>query len=480
MTNEPDSNHQVVLFNSLTRQKETFQPATTGEATVYSCGPTVYDHVHIGNLRSFIITDTLVRMLSASGHNVHHVMNITDVDDKTIARSQEEYPDQTPADALTQLTQQYERVFLDDTAQAGIDYSNTRLVKATDHIPHMTDLIKTLLEKQYAYQANDGVYFSIDTYNGQYHYGETLVNLSGQPVSNRISNDEYDKNDVADFALWKRAQPHEPSWELTVNDQIIPGRPGWHIECSAMSTKYLGQPFDIHTGGTDLKFPHHVNEIAQSKAATGQDLARYFVHNEHVLVEGSKMSKSLGNFHTLVNITDRGYNPLAFRLLTLQTHYRSQQNFTWPALEGAQNFLQKLYMMADRQFQPSERSSPPDVYEQFKQYYDHLMSALRDDLDTPQAIATLGELADFVESIPIAKPELDTFVNTLKFVDAVLGLRLSERQDVAQQTHQRIRDREQARQDQDYQAADEIRQTLADDRLGLNDTPHGTYWYRML
>lgn len=250
-----------------------------------------------------------------------------------------------------------------------------------------------------------------------------------------------------------------------------------------MSTKYLGQPFDIHTGGVDLKFPHHENEIAQSRASASRGLANYFIHNEHMLVEGVKMSKSRGNIITVENIQTKGFDPLAFRLLVLQSHYGRQQNFTWEALAAAQAWLQKLYAMADRQFQPtasSQEGSGSQLQQRLKGFYDEIASALRDDLDTPRALVHLGELADYIDQTAISAANLDVFRGTLKFIDAALGLELADRADISPAERKLLKQRQAARAHQDYKAADQLRRQLAQAGLALNDTDHGTYWSRLL
>jgi len=332
------------LYNTLTKKTEEVKPLKGDEFRIYSCGPTVYDHIHIGNLASFIHADALREALKAEGYKVRHVMNITDVDDKTIKRSREEYPDLEPKEALKKLSSKYEELFKKDMEEVGNDLSAIEFVRATDYIPQMQKLIKKLHEGGFAYIADDGVYFSIEEYKKSGKtYGQLLEVNSENTSKNRISNDEYDKESAHDFALWKKARPNEPSWDFELGGKDLTGRPGWHIECSTMSTDLLGQPFDIHTGGVDLIFPHHENEIAQSTA--GEDdkyLAKLFFHNEHLLIDGKKMSKSLNNFYTLHDIKERGFSPLAFRLLVLQSTPHNQANFSLKILQAAQNRFDKL------------------------------------------------------------------------------------------------------------------------------------------
>lgn len=448
------------LFNTLTRKVEPLEPLQDQTVGIYSCGPTVYDHAHIGNLRAFIFADTLRRTLGCAGYKINSVMNITDVDDKTIHRSLKDHSDLEPAAALAKLTGHYERLFLEDCQALGIDLSGTKLVRATEHINDMVELIKELHSNGIAYATADGIYFSISKYRQKHSYGVlSQVQLNEDTAQHRIDNDEYEKQDARDFALWKTSDPGEPNWEIEIGGQVIAGRPGWHIECSAMSAKYLGQPFDIHTGGVDLIFPHHENEIAQSRGATGQDLARVFVHNEHLLVDGKKMSKSLSNFYTLKNITSKGFSPMAFRLLILQSHYRSQQNFTWEALEGTTQLLKKIYAWADMSHQDQ---GMPAVW------LGDITSAMLDDLNTPSALAVLAQHLDEV-------PGQDT----LKAVESLFGLQLTGRPDINTNQKNLIEKRELARKAGDFDTSDKLRDELKQHGLEIEDTPNGPRWHRL-
>lgn len=447
------------LYNSLTHKLEEFKPLRPKQASLYTCGPTVYDHVQIGNLRTFIFEDLLRRILKANGYEVQHVMNITDVDDKTIKRSRADYPDDEPMAALRKLTKHYEELFYKDAAAVGIDLSDSKIVKATDHIADMQKLIAEIPNK---YVTDDGVYYDI---NQDKNYG-VLVKLDRHHQHHRINNDEYDKEHVADFALWKAQNGDEPAWEFELDGHKLDGRPGWHIECSAMSVKYLGQPFDIHTGGIDLAFPHHENEIAQSRAATGgKSLANYFVHGEHLLVDGHKMSKSLKNYFTLKDLEERGYDPLAFRLLVLQSHYRGQTNFTWESLSAAQANLRSLQAWADQSHQDVGKITSAQI-DKFKQT---ALDALADDLGSPEALAALNQLTG--QGAP--SNEL------LKFVDKLLGLNLAARQDITTQQKELIKRREDARQKSDWEKSDKLRDELKEQGIELNDTLDRTIWARL-
>jgi len=468
------------LHNTLSKQTEPFKPIESNLVRIYSCGPTVYDHIHIGNLSSFIVTDTLRRVLGLSGNKVKHIMNLTDVDDKTIRRSQEKFGNLEARSALEKLTDTYTKVFLSDMGKVGNDVAAYEFTKATEFIPAMQKLIERLRSLGFAYIADDGVYFSIDKYKASgKKYGQLSDITQDSTSEARINNDEYDKTSAHDFALWKKQKNNEPSWELEINGQPLTGRPGWHIECSAMSVEKLGQPFDIHTGGVDLIFPHHENEIAQSTAGhDSSEYASFFVHNEHMLIDDKKMSKSLNNFYTLQDLEDKGYNPLAFRLLVLQSHYRSQAHFSWDNLTAAQNHLKNFQAMADLRWQKSEDKvySGPD----YAQYQKNMQQFLEDDLDTPQALAVLSQ-AEANSISPITKVNNVTheFQSFLEFIDNSLGLGLLDSKDIGTAQKQIISDREQARATQDWTKSDELREKLVIQGVGLRDTENGTIWYRL-
>ncbi len=466
------------LNNPLPKSVEPFRPLKSGQATIYSCGPTVYDHIHIGNLRAFIVADLLRRSLVASGYTPKHVMNFTDVDDKTIRRSQENYPDDSPEQALTNLTQHYEQVFLADMTAIGNDPAAIQFVRATDSIAAMQQLIYHLYRAGIAYVADDGIYFSIQQYRAAGKTYGQLVELDSSNTSTaRINNDEYDKDSAHDFALWKTQKPGEPAWPFQLDDHNLLGRPGWHIECSAMSTAALGQPFDIHTGGIDLVFPHHENEIAQS-TATGKDLyARYFVHNEHLLVEGRKMAKSAHNFFTLRDIQERGFEPLSFRILALQAHYRSQLNFSWDSLTAAHNRLINYRAMAVRRWQ--EPQPKGITTKQIHETQKNILYALKEDIDTPTALASLSQLEDAVNAHGLSTASRKAFGQFLDWVDSCLGLDLSKQTDLTAAEKMLLKERRQARDDHNWQQADSLRDELAKAGIGVRDNQTSQIWFRL-
>ncbi|HVV26043.1 MAG TPA: cysteine--tRNA ligase [Candidatus Saccharimonadales bacterium] len=466
------------LHNTLTKKIDDFLPLKAQQARLYSCGPTVYDHIHIGNLSSFIVADTLRRVLAASGFEPRHVMNFTDVDDKTIARSRERYPDVPPMEALRRLTAEYSRIFLDDMRAVGNDVAAITFVKATDNIEAMRQLITKLHADGFAYVTDDGVYFSIEAYRRSGKTYGQLTEITAQSTSEaRIQNDEYDKASVHDFALWKAWRAGEPAWEFELAGKNLKGRPGWHVECSVMSSGQLGQPFDIHTGGIDLIFPHHENEIAQSTAGQTDPLyAKYFVHNEHLLVDGKKMSKSLGNFYTLKDVQAKGFDPLAFRLLVLQAHYRSQAHFSWENLAAAQNRLNDLRALAALRWQPREVAHDSGT-EALRDIPQQLTDILANDLDTPEALAFLSRVATQLLAVHIEKDMVDHFEAMLQGIDELLGLELMKVGDITAAQKELIAGREAARARQDWAESDRLRDKLAKQGVGLRDHPHGVIWF---
>ena len=457
------------LYNSLTKKIESVNPFIDDTFRIYSCGPTVYDHAHIGNLSAFIVADTLKRAIEQNGFKTLHAMNFTDVDDKTINRSREEFPNLNSKEALKKLTKLYEQKFLIDISKVGIDVDRIKFIRATDSIPEMISLIKILLKKNIAYIAEDGIYFSINEYKKRGKIYGQLVDLSNESKKlQRISNDEYDKLAPLDFALWKFVKNNEPFWSLNIDGKDLAGRPGWHIECSAMSESSLGIPFDIHTGGIDLKFPHHENEIAQSTAvSTNSTFAKTFLHSEHLLVDGKKMSKSLNNFITLKQITERGYNPLVFRFFVLQSHYRTQSNFSWQNLDSAQNRLLHWQAITDRKWQLKSLSGIDD-----RDISDQINNYLSDDLNTPEALAVIDEYFNEIESSNKApNPEIIDIINN------AFGLNLGNC-DISNDDSLLISSRESARICKNYDESDKIRLQLKNNGLEIEDTPSGPIWKR--
>ncbi|MEK7635958.1 MAG: cysteine--tRNA ligase [Patescibacteria group bacterium] len=364
----------IRLYNTLNRKKQTFKSLDKKIVKIYTCGPTVYDIAHIGNLRTYIFEDVLRRVLEYNNYKVKQVMNITDVEDKIINKAVRENK------TIGEIIKPYEKIFFDDIKKLNIKKAEV-YPRATKHIKEMISLIKKIIKKKIAYKSDDGsVYFEISKFR---NYGR-LSELEKRKLKTgaRISADEYQKENAKDFVLWKAKKDDEPSWPSPWGN----GRPGWHIECSAMSIKYLGEHFDIHAGGVDNIFPHHENEIAQAEAATEKKFVNFWLHGEHLLVEGEKMSKSLGNIYTLRDLEKKSFNPLALRYLILTSHYCSKLNFTWAALEAAQNTLNYLYQAyltldKDNKINGTNKSYWP--------YTKRFRAAINNDLNTPKALAIL-------------------------------------------------------------------------------------------
>jgi cysteinyl-tRNA synthetase len=366
------------LYNTLSGKVEQFQTLQEGEVRMYACGPTVYDYGHIGNFRTFVAVDILHRFLRQSGFRVRHVMNITDVDDKIIRNAARD------GLSVKDYTARYEKAFLEDSATLNLE--QPILVRATDHIPEMARFVAQLEKKGFAYRAEDGsYYFRIARFPG---YGKlSKKDFAGMEDGARVDVDEYEKDSARDFALWKAAKPGEAFWE----SEIGPGRPGWHIECSTMSLRELGETFDLHAGGEDLIFPHHENEIAQSEALTGKPFAHFWFHARFLLVEGEKMSKSAGNFFTLRDLALKGYKPSSIRLLLASVPYRHQLNFTFDGLQQMASNVEKL-----RNFQLRLKSGqfPSGATDSAlaRETMERMTSALEDDLNTAQALAAILEM----------------------------------------------------------------------------------------
>ena len=368
------------LYNTMSSKIEEFRPLRGSEVRMYACGPTVYDYGHIGNFRTFVAVDLLRRFLLQSGYSVRHVMNITDVDDKIIRNSARD------GVSVQQYTEKYERAFLEDSAMIGIE--EPFLVRATEHIAAMADFVANLVEKGVAYRAEDGsYYFRIAKFP---EYGKlSKRDFSGMLDGARVDVDEYDKDSARDFALWKAPKPGEAFWET----KIGPGRPGWHLECSVMSMEELGESFDLHAGGEDLIFPHHENEIAQSESLTGKPFAHFWFHARFLLVEGEKMSKSLGNFFTLRDLILKGHKPSSIRYLLTSVPYRNQLNFTFDGLKQAAVSVERLRSFRLRLTAASlEPGANPLIQSLAAESVDRMRASLEDDLNTAQAQAAIFEM----------------------------------------------------------------------------------------
>src|SRR5579862_3792201 len=371
---------EIVFQNTLGGRKEPFVPLHPGEARIYTCGPTVYDYAHIGNFRTFVFQDILRRFLKSRGFKVTQVMNFTDVDDRIIANAA------AAGVNIRDYTDKYISAFLADRKTLALEIPE-HMVRATDNIEDMVKLIERLTAKGFTYVSDGSIYFRISKFHD---YGKlSKMDSGGIQAGARVDVDQYDKADARDFALWKAPKPGEYFWETRVG----PGRPGWHIECSAMSMKYLGETLDIHTGGVDLTFPHHENEIAESEAATGKKFVRYWLHAEHLLVDGQKMSKSLGNFYTLRDLFAQGQKPSSIRYLLASVPYRRQLNFTMDSLQQASSSVERLRNFVERL--RTEKFAEPnneDFATRVREAISDFDAALADDLNTAQALAAMFEL----------------------------------------------------------------------------------------
>ena len=453
--------------NTLSRQLEEFQPLEEGRARMYTCGPTVYNFAHIGNFRAYVFEDLLRRWLKFKGFQVTQVMNLTDVDDKTIRDSR------AAGQRLAEFTEIYKRAFFEDIRALNIEPAE-HYPAATDHVPEMIAIIQALFEKGYAYRSEDGsVYFSIAKWPA---YGKLAhLDREGMRTGVRIAADEYDKENVADFALWKAwdEKDGDVAWESPWGR----GRPGWHIECSAMSQKYLGASFDLHTGGVDNIFPHHEDEIAQSEAANGQPFAKYWMHCAHLMVDGQKMSKSRGNFHTLRDVLARGYTGREVRYELLATHYRAPLNFTFAALDAARTALRRVDEFTARLADAAGAAAPGPLPGWAQAASDRFETALDEDLNVSAALAALFDCIREGNAVMDAKlltPADAAAVQALfKRWDGALGVLEKPAEAVPAAVQSRLERRQAARAAKDWKQSDALRDEIAALGWTVKDTPKG-------
>lgn len=457
------------FYNTLTRRKELFEPIAAPTVRLYTCGPTVYNYAHIGNFRAYIFEDLLRRYLRFKGYRVIQVMNITDVDDKIIRTANQR------GVGIDEFTTPYRQAFFEDLDALGIERAEY-YPRATEHIAEMVGLIQILLEKKFAYRTDDGsIYFKVAAFPA---YGQlTRLNIAEMRQGERVANDEYEKEELHDFALWKswKAEDGPVFWETSIGR----GRPGWHIECSAMSTKYLGNHFDIHTGGVDNIFPHHENEIAQSEAATGEKFVNYWLHCEHLLVNGEKMSKSLGNFIYPRQLIEQGYQPAAIRYALLTTHYRQKLNFTLKKLDASAKAVMRLRDFFNSVVGESESNENrlTEVVESAAQAFE---AALDDDLNISEAIATvftcMHEINNFRKENALTSTEAKAIRALWERFDSILNILKVPAPQLTPEEQALIEQRTAARKAKNWAEADRIRQLLAERGIILEDTPQGTIW----
>ncbi|NLV57981.1 MAG: cysteine--tRNA ligase [Clostridiales bacterium] len=456
------------IFNSMTRKKEPFIPITEGKVGIYACGPTVYNYFHIGNARPFIIFDVLRRYLEHRGYEVTFVQNFTDIDDKMIARAREE------GTTVQEVAERFIAEYQIDASALGIRPATIH-PRATEHIPQIIAMIGKLIDKGLAYVSGGDVYFRVKAYPS---YGC----LCGQCLDDlesgaRVSVDEL-KEDPLDFALWKAHKPGEPAWDSPWG----PGRPGWHIECSAMSTTYLGDHFDIHCGGKDLLFPHHENEIAQSSGATGQPYVNYWMHNGFINIDNEKMSKSKGNFFTVRDIA-KEYDLQAVRMFMLSAHYRSPVNFSREMIQQAQSSLERLSIAKDQLaflMASAQDRKPNEMEEAFMAYCEevraHFYAAMDDDLNTADALSALFDLAREIHKLPLNGVSTKALIcarETFSAMAGVLGLLNRQEEELSPQVRAMMEERARARKDRNWKRSDELRDAIKALGYILEDTPAG-------
>ncbi|MBS7528360.1 cysteine--tRNA ligase [Fusibacter paucivorans] len=461
------------IYNSLTRQKEIFKTVEPGKVKMYVCGPTVYNYFHIGNARPFLVFDAFRHYLMFRGYEVTFVQNFTDVDDKIIKKANEEHVHSTA------ISEKYIDAYFEDADRLGITRADYH-PKVTETIPAIIDFVQTLINKGNAYEIDGNVYFAVDSFS---QYGQ----LSKQAIDDleagaRIDISEEKRNPL-DFALWKKAKPGEPSWESPWGE----GRPGWHIECSVMSTTILGETIDIHAGGQDLIFPHHENEIAQSEAKTGKTYVNYWMHNGYINIDNQKMSKSLNNFFTTREILDE-FEPEVVRFFMLQAHYRSPINFSRELMEAASNGLERLYNVKENLLfsiahaQPSVQTvEENEMLKTISGYKERFIEVMDDDFNTADGIAVIFEMAREI-NIDVtpgrSKAFLEAVLDSFLELTEVLGILKRENKSLDTEIEMLIAERQQARKDKDFKRADEIRDQLKADGIVLEDTPQGVKWHR--
>lgn len=463
------------FFNTLGRRIEPLEPLAPGQVDIYTCGPTVYNRVHIGNLRTFLFEDLLARSLRFLGYRVTQVMNLTDVDDKTIRDAAAQ------GKSLDDFTAPHIASFFEDLATLHVEKA-AEYPRATQHVAEMISIVERLLAAGYAYESDGSVWFRI---GADEDYGKLSgIGLESMRRGERVASDEYEKEDVRDFVLWKGAKPGEPAWDSPWG----PGRPGWHIECSAMSAKYFGETFDVHCGGVDNIFPHHENEIAQSESANGKPFVRLWLHAEHLIVDGEKMSKSLGNQFTLPDLLARGAAPRAIRYLLLSVHYRQKLNFTFESLGAAANALRRADEMRFRLAHAAETGAPrPAIAEAAERLRSAFAAALAEDLNISSALAAVygfvREINVAIERGELGEGDRQRVLTAFADVDRVLAvLDPAEWSEAANgddaEIERLVEARLEARRRRDFAEADRVRAQLGELGVVLEDTPQGTRWKR--
>ena len=464
------------LYNTLTKHVDTLEPQHAPEVSVYTCGPTVYDYPHIGNWFTFIRYDLLIRTIKAVGLQPKWVMNITDVghlvSDADEGEDKLEKGAKREGKTAWDVARFYGDYFVEGLQRLNISNPDY-LPKASEHIAEQIALVQELETKGYTYVIGDGVYFDTSKFPSYAHFAG--LDIDEQQAGARVEYNP-EKRNPTDFALWKLS-PKDQQRDMGWDSPWGKGFPGWHIECSAMSMKYLGQTLDIHSGGIDHIPVHHSNEIAQSEAATGKPFAKYWMHTNHISVNGEKISKSLGNGITLEDIEAKGFSLQAFRLHVLESHYRSQSKFSWESLEAAQNRLNRWKSVAVLRFQSHFTNQGGTTFT-LSSVREQIIATLADDLNTPQTLVLIDRLFDQIEAVGIHSDHVAEFEQLLVSIDAALGITLLEETDITDAQKQIVFAREQARAAKDWSHSDELRDQLAEQGIALRDTEHGAIWYR--
>lgn len=462
------------FFNTLTRQLEEFHPLEDGKVRMYVCGPTVWNFAHVGNFRTFIFADVLRRYLKFKGYDVTHVFNLTDIDDRIINEAAKK------GVSIDEFTAPYITAFWEDFDALGMERPEVT-PRATQHIPEMTEIIAKLLENGKAYESDGSIYYRITAFPD---YGKlSRINFSGNIAggSERVDTDKYDKEDARDFALWKLVgDDEEPGWDAPFGR----GRPGWHIECSAMSMKYLGETFDIHAGGMDLQFPHHENEIAQSEGATGKQFARYWIHSEFLKIDDVTMSKSKGNFFTFRDLREQGYSALAIRYLLLSVPTRKQLNFTFEGLQGAESTVERLRnfraLVSDAN---ADEGSNREVAACVEKALTSFKAAMDDDFNTASALAAIHDMVREINIVltgeGLLSKDREAVLDAIAKFDSVLGI-FGKHDDTGldAEIEALVEERQEARRQRNFARSDEIRDLLAEKGIVLEDTKDGVRWKR--
>jgi cysteinyl-tRNA synthetase len=482
----------LTLYNTLTKHLDTFTPQEPTKVKLYTCGPTVYDYPHLGNWAAYIYWDTLVRTLSANGYQVEHVMNITDVGHLTSDNDGGEDKLQKSAKRNHKTAWQIAEFYTEDFLKGSELLNLTTpmyIARATNFIEQQLELVRVLKQKGYTYQLDDGIYFDITKFPTYADFAG--LDLKNQKAGLRVKLNKQ-KHHPSDFALWKFSSPNEKrdmEWETPTDllepevDHVIMGFPGWHLECSAIAMSFFGETLDIHAGGIDHIPVHHTNEIAQSEAATGQRFSNYWLHNDHITINGTKISKSLGNGYTLSNLKEHGFEPLDFRMFILQSHYKSESNFTFDNLQSAHNRLKNwrntsvLRHQTQNTLTGDKEKGENNETVSLRATSQVIIEVLNNDLNTPEALKIIDEAFVLLNKTSLNKIHHQPFIQLLETIDATLGLKLIETTpDISDETKQLIIKRQRARDNQDWSAADKIRAKLIKSGIVLHDTTDGVVW----